>query len=372
MSKLEEKIELDNIKNLDEISNNALEIYMQKSGKDYGHSEAAIQGAKNKIRYYKKIKHPDYIKLKNDLDNSIVYHKKNKEKRSLGMELASNKMWKNYKIPENIENEQLDEISKKTLGNYIKGATKDIKFRNNRMVDDKSSSGGKRWKRYIEDWKKTQNRYSGIPKATDKLTKENEEDLLSLAYTAKPLEFKDKFNDEMLNRITTLVNAKQADIGSNLLNEPENDELDLSNISKEELEFIYNEIMEDEQLDEISKKTLGSYIKKAKDNYSDSIFQVAKSKPGTPHFKKFARYANNREIGLNLAKSRLTKEEQLNEISKDLVGKYIKKARSNYYDMLLDTDLGKGKTRSEKRKILTTLKNRHAGMKKSRLRLSAI
>ena len=94
---------------------------------------------------------------------------------------------------------------------------------------------------------------------------------------------------------------------------------DLSDYTVEEIkDFIMSE--EFDQLDELSKATLGSYIKKASDDRAQNAFNVGKS--GKINYKGL-----KRRQGINRATNKLTKEEvNLDEVSKDTLGRYAAKA----------------------------------------------
>jgi len=104
-----------------------------------------------------------------------------------------------------------------------------------------------------------------------------------------------------------------------------------------------------EQLDELSKATLSSYIKKAVpsmkalDDSSDrhhqkghDTYKAGATKTSDAHFKladKQHKKALNRAAGINKAADRLTKEEvELDEIFGDEAGKLIDKARKKFPD----------------------------------------
>lgn len=108
---------------------------------------------------------------------------------------------------------------------------------------------------------------------------------------------------------------------------------------------------EEEQIDEISKKTLGSYVKKASGAEQPKNVMSPKNVPltkiaayqgdsETGHFgKRFnqhtydkaERLRKNRETGIKRAVDKLTKEEveQVDEISKAMAGRYVKKAAAS-------------------------------------------
>lgn len=100
----------------------------------------------------------------------------------------------------------------------------------------------------------------------------------------------------------------------------------IKKLTKEEVEeFMQTEAYD--QLDELSKKTLGNYIKKAADSLSTNAmvtgFNHAKDNIGK---NKSGRNAENRRYGIQTAADKLAKEEVLDELSKDTLGRYIKKA----------------------------------------------
>lgn len=84
----------------------------------------------------------------------------------------------NPKKPEKLRKEELDELSKKTLGSYVNKAAND--------VSDKSSDAADAWnkrehKRGFAAGKQVDKRLAGISKATGKLTKEQVEEIEMLA-----------------------------------------------------------------------------------------------------------------------------------------------------------------------------------------------
>lgn len=103
---------------------------------------------------------------------------------------------------------------------------------------------------------------------------------------------------------------------------------DLSDYTIEELEdFMMSEDFD--QLDEISKKTLGSYIKKAKTDVAGKAYQLGARDPLKP--KASWSKTMSREKNIDKAVDRLTKEEveQLDELSPNTLHSYIKKAVDN-------------------------------------------
>jgi chemotaxis receptor (MCP) glutamine deamidase CheD len=92
----------------------------------------------------------------------ISKEKKTMDKRSKGVSLASNKLAKE-------EFEQIDELSKKTLGSYVKKASRNLAGREYKRGAEKDTSTSNLQKSYKRDM--------GIAKAVDKLTKEEVENL---------------------------------------------------------------------------------------------------------------------------------------------------------------------------------------------------
>jgi hypothetical protein len=95
-----------------------------------------------------------------------------------------------------------------------------------------------------------------------------------------------------------------------------------------------------EQLDELSPKTLGSYVKKAHRSGTDNSFDHGEDEHrqyGDPdedperekEMQDRERAIANREKGVHRAVKRLTKEEQIDEISKDTLRSYVGKAEDD-------------------------------------------
>ena len=106
-------------------------------------------------------------------------------------------------------------------------------------------------------------------------------------------------------------------------------ELFAESLSAEELsEFMMSE--EFEQLDELSKSTLGSYVKKAGDDYTKREVRIdrALSKDITADTKAAEKKQSNRKTGISKAVDKLTKEEveDLDEVSKATMASYANKS----------------------------------------------
>ena len=80
----------------------------------------------------------------------------------------------------------------------------------------------------------------------------------------------------------------------------------------------YMESVEEEQLDELSKATLGSYIKKASDDQADSGYERGRNSADSDRSKKAIDKYIKRRSGINKAVKRLTKEEELSPKQKKI------------------------------------------------------
>jgi len=109
---------------------------------------------------------------------------------------------------------------------------------------------------------------------------------------------------------------------------------DLNSAKKAATEFV-NMNEEVEELDELSKKTLGSYVKKSSQQFADrqSEKDATRVGPGTfkdkyDHIKGLNKTLAKRKAGMNKAIDKLTKEEveELDELSKQKIQQYKNKA----------------------------------------------
>jgi hypothetical protein len=101
-------------------------------------------------------------------------------------------------------------------------------------------------------------------------------------------------------------------------------------LTKEEVEeFMQTEAYD--QLDEVDKKTLGNYVNKAHDQLRQHSYQLGSRYAkdfgaAADHEDEYKRKENNRTQGIKTAVKKLTKEENLDELSKSTLGSYVKKA----------------------------------------------
>jgi hypothetical protein len=121
---------------------------------------------------------------------------------------------------------------------------------------------------------------------------------------------------------------------------------------------------EEENLDELSKKTLGSYVKKASDDASNKSFaagygiasgndESSSGKDTKQHGIRMMGKSTKRLKGIDTAVKKLTKEENLEELSARTLGSYVKKAKNSTTRMAYDAanTVSKKKTSNFDRKI---------------------
>lgn len=352
-------------------------INKQRTGK-YESAEQIDEISKSKLAAY--VKDASHDAKVNALDwqaankageHDPKYVRKNKN-RALGINKAVDRLAKeDINLDEDI---QLDEISKKTLGSYIKkssaygaGAASVVGATASKGNIDKSAA------------RKLSNRLKGISKATDRLTKEDtniEEDdahFITKAAAAKkagkksfeiggekyPVKVKPhhahKIVEENLDEITRSALKRPEKVTDSrgitrtkmTTTRPVNHDIDGA-----------EKIHEETELDELSKTTLGNYVKKAandmytqgkkgersaqKANKVDGIFKNASQARHRADARKADDRADKRETGIARAMNRLTKEEtELSEISKKTLGSYVKKATAQLDKDWDDTKAGK-------------------------------
>ena len=119
--------------------------------------------------------------------------------------------------------------------------------------------------------------------------------------------------------------------------------------------FLKTHKEEVEQIDELSKKTLGSYTKQAARSYGWNAqgLQLSKDKEGE---KRYGDKMSNRMRGISRAVNRLAKEETLDEISKEFALNYVNKNMSGLTGMAADRALTKN--RAERDELNRKIKNR--------------
>ena len=230
------------------------------------------------------------------------------DNRYSGVQKASAKLAKE-------EADQIDELSKPTMGRYINKAKDHIDSASYRQ-GHKEAHGST--SRPLE--KKLSKRHKGIETAVKKLTKEDAEQIDETAKIVAHLQ--KRYGDNIRK---SHVRSAASDFG-----------VDASKLAKAVRAKLGKNMLDEEQIDELSKKTLGSYVKKAKDQMSrsDQIAGIelgrrsdAGARVGNVE-RKHNKRASKRYFGIDKAVDKLTKEnaEQIDELSKKTLGSYVKKA----------------------------------------------
>lgn len=265
----------------------------------------------------------------------------------------------------NEEIETIDELSKGTMGRYInkaatkmgsQGVTAGLKI----AADEKSS----------KNFKDMDKREKGIKLAVSKLTKEEVDqiDELSDTYSAPARVPQKMIKPEAARRMASTANRKNMsdkDVETVLFNQGHGRKsLKLINqLRKEEVE----------ELDELSKGTMGRYINKAKDSidmtsYRSGIKDGTAISSSTPYKSNnpLEKKLSKRHKGIETAVKKLTKEEieQIDELSHDTLRRYRMKAKS-----IGDNEKGDINYRAKGRELAgrKTYGGRMAGIEKAKV-----
>jgi hypothetical protein len=217
--------------------------------------------------------------------------------------------------------EQLDEVSKKTLGSYVNKAHDQL-MKHTAASNFKSGRGDADAFAYSRDEKtmrKEKNRKAGVSTAIGKLTKEEVEELDEISKATLGSYVKKASGKLASHGINMVGSLEKSDIAnaayhgrkidkrqkgiSKATDKLTKEEFALEDYSLEELEdFMMSE--EFEQLDELSRKTLGSYVKKATTNAIISGEALGKGEK----WSKSGQIASKREKGIGKAVDKLTKD----------------------------------------------------------------
>lgn len=137
-------------------------------------------------------------------------------------------------------------------------------------------------------------------------------DLIDFAQDGNAVEFRNELYAAIHDRVTAHIEAKKKEIAGSIFGQNEEveelGEYSLEDYSLEEIQdFMQTE--DYDQLDEISKKTLGSYIKKAHTQSSQNSHYIGMGNNDPVTREKAIRSMKNRTKGIRKAVDRLTKEE---------------------------------------------------------------
>ena len=230
-----------------------------------------------------------------------------------------------FKLLRKEEAEQIDELSKDTLNSYVKGAATDLPRYGNTL--GRLQTHGK-----LKDVEKTlgrsiTNRHRGIGRAVDKLTKE-EVELDEGRVKELAMDLKDMSHDEFHKQYGKPKShfdptnfKKPVEPGKGMDRAKALAQRGMQSLSKEEVERIEEKLT---QIDELSKKTLGSYAKKASGDMTNREVRINNALKDSSVSDTAIHKATNKQlkraVGFSKAVDKLTKEEVEQEMSPYLKG----------------------------------------------------
>lgn len=239
------------------------------------------------------------------------------------------------------ESEQIDELSKKTLGSYVAKASSVAASDAAKYGQQGSSEKG------LSHFRKAYSRLQNIKTAAGKLAKEEVEQIDELSPDTLHAYIKKAAPDVVGRTMSAVASNQSAEtkkhaskLGKRIsgITSASGRLADKANADQ------YEEV---QQMDELSRKTLGSYVKKAStDQYlkgqavqyhtnrantaqgADAAFTKATRKKHNDAAGEALRKASNRDTGIGRAINRLTKEEveQIDELSDKKLDAYRQKA----------------------------------------------
>jgi hypothetical protein len=317
-----------NEEQIDELSKSTLGSYVKKAKNQLSSSDYHVGRAVGAREVGQS------ANFSKELENKLAARGK---KRYHGIDKAVGKMTK--------EEVQIDELSKKTMGSYVKKASgaerpknvmdpKNVPLTNIAAYQGDSETGhfGKRFNQHTYDKAERlrKNRETGIKRAVDKLAKEEveitEASVADVAKTAH-LHVRAGKHDSIHTAIQSAVNTHfpssvhsavtRKKVAAQALNKIQS--MNKSKLTKEE----------SDQIDELSKPTIGRYINKAKNSIDLTAWRQGykEAGAGSPS-KHMEKKLSKRHKGIETAVKKLTKEESenLDELSKATMGRYINKA----------------------------------------------
>jgi hypothetical protein len=242
-----------------------------------------------------------------------------------------------------VNEEQIDELSKKTMGSYVKKASgaeqpknvmspKNVPLTKIAAYQGDSETGhfGKRFNQatYDKAERLRKNRETGIKRAVDKITKEEVEQVDELSKASDQV--RDYVTDKSTSFKASMNNMKREKGLQSLQKRKTNEEV--------------------EQVDEISKATMGRYINKAKDSIDNTSYRSG-IKDGTAISSSTPYKSNNplekkltkRHKGISMAVKKLTKEDI--DTAKSMHESYKMKfdAALEHYNIKSPSELGEEK-----------------------------
>ena len=312
-----------------------------------GASAAMYKMSEKDLEDFAKTKHkgiPAKVDEEADLKEKLVGGQKKLDHNKNGkIDAHDFHLMRKKKVKEEVE--QIDEISKKTLVNYMdksKKQTADIqkKFKKGTETKDDEKTFDRRVSGQIKALDKFHGRSkvpaSGVDKAYDyaqKALRKEEVELdeaikigskVRIHAPGKDYHGKVGHVGEIRKRTYgTMAPSYTVDY-----REPNEDHNRSVSLAREKIKLHREEV----ELDELNKSTLASYVKKASGNMAGNAAVAAAQasssmKKSSPDVK---RNIANRMKGITRAADKLTKEEvELDEISKSTLGRYVKAASTD-------------------------------------------
>ena len=263
----------------------------------------------------------------------------------LGDDTVFNKARAGAKSYATEEVEAIDELSKATMGSYVKKASgaerpknvmdpKNVPLTKIAAYQGDSETGhfGKRFNQatYDKAERLRKNRETGIKRAVDKLTKEEveitEASVADVAKTAH-LHVRAGKHDSIHTAIQAAVNTHFPSSVHSSVTRKKVAAQALSRIQSSNASKMKSE--EVEQVDEISKAMAGRYVKKAAASIDLTAWRQGYKEAGAGNAsKQLEKKLSKRHKGIETAVKKMTKEESenLDELSKGTMGSYINKA----------------------------------------------
>ena len=304
---------------LDELKKSTLGSYVNRAADDISHIQRDITSTGTQS--------PDYKNLSRMRRN-----------RKGGIATAVKKLTRE-------EAEELDEISKKTLGSYVKKASSD-------MASNAYNLGARDPLKKPGSWDKAFKRKAGIEKATDRLAKEEAEQIDELDKKTLGSYVKKSSGNMAGNAAVAAAQASSSmkksspETKRNITNRMKGIARATDKLTKEEVE-----------LDEVSDKKLDAYRQKA----------FADQPAGDDGSDKYRKRKFGRDLAFakqtGRAKVRATKEEvELDELNKSTLGSYIKKSAAERGHAGVEAGAASSGSRDQK-DAMSTMKKRLKGIK---------
>jgi hypothetical protein len=216
-------------------------------------------------------------------DTSYVRSRKDLPQKTLRRKLKNRHSGIGKAVDRLTKEEQLAELSRNTLSNYVKKAAKDIDNRAHQQGRDyedtrkwefaNSKATEKKYEKTAQKYFKTSDkidrRHKGIQRATDRLTKEEQlavktmnedlDDLIKSIVTDNAVDAKQVFDNLVTQKVADRVDQYSHEVAQDMFEDGEDeednvdteeeDEIDISDLSDEDLEYL--ESLSAEELEDL-------------------------------------------------------------------------------------------------------------------------